>query len=584
VTSDLFTRVPAALPDILRGAERGDWRLRTACLSALGARARARSSLIGALDIVVRHIPGLGAAWAGTGYQGRYVRGPIGNGLVDRSWPVRVAAALALGDCRSADSGPALHRLLAGPYRAERIAAASAIVSCGGTVEGGPSLLSGALPAPTSIGDAHLSCDVLTALAGAHGGVLLNWRQVPGQDQPAGADPAAWGPFLAGVQLEESAPDIHAEMDRYINDGDAEYLLTKPFSRINHVQNPRLLHAFLVACEHLRLGADARVLDLGGGPAWVSELLAKLGYRPVTLDVSLPLLAIGRRRFAREGLAPWVAAADMRRLPIADGSVQGVIVIDALHHVPDVPAVFAEAFRVLDDGGAFVLAEPGEGHAESSRARSEMREYGVQEREIHLLEMFEYARRAGFADVRAVPHYEPGIAMTREQLDAAMTSPSDAWMVLNEDRPGYLAPYVIQSMFNHPILVARKGGQVADSRTPAALRADLAFKLQRDAARVTGTVTARNLGNTIWMPGSERGHVRLGIQLLTADLKLIALDYARAAFASRVAPDESVEIVVDVTLPDATTPYVLKLDMVDEGICWFEERGSNPVFAPVART
>ena len=40
----------------------------------------------------------------------------------------------------------------------------------------------------------------------------------------------------------------------------------------------------------------------------------------------------------------------MTALPIADASMSAVIVIDALHHVPDVPAVFREAFRVLDDG------------------------------------------------------------------------------------------------------------------------------------------------------------------------------------------------------------------------------------------
>jgi hypothetical protein len=268
----------------------------------------------------------------------------------------------------------------------------------------------------------------------------------------------------------------------------------------------------------------------------------------------------------------------MRRLPIASGAVQAVIVIDALHHVPDVPAVFAEAFRVLAPGGTFVLAEPGEGHSETEKARGEIREYGVQERDVHLLEVFEYARRAGFDDVRAVPHYVPGIAMTKAQLEAAMTSSADAWMVLNEDRPGYLAPYVMQSMFNHPILVSRKAGPVADSRAPATLRAEIWPRLTRDGARVAGTVTARNTGNTIWLAGCEVGHVQLGIQLLTAERKLLALDFSRAGFSGPVAPDQSVEIAVSVTLPDATTPYALKLDLVDEGICWFEHVGSKAVY------
>ena len=34
-------------------------------------------------------------------------------------------------------------------------------------------------------------------------------------------------------------------------------------------------------------------------------------------------------------------------------------------------------------------------------------------------------------------------------------------------------------------------------------------------------------------------------------------------------------------LPDDSAPYVLKLDMVDEHICWFEDMGSRPVYVSV---
>ena len=561
----------------MRGAERGDWRMRTACVSAVGQRARARPFAGGLLDLALRRRPGEGANLANTEHQGRHVLGRIADALADRSWPVRVAAALALGEFRLPAVIAQLQPLQFAPYRAERIAAAAAIVSCGGSVEGGPSLLAGALSTPARIGDGVRSVEVLDALGRAHPSVLDRWRDVPGQDQPPRGD-RAWGPFLAGAPILEPPPDLRAEIDRYVTEDEVEYLLTKPFSPINHAQNPRLLHAFLVACEHLRLPVNARVLDLGGGSGWVSELLARFGFQPLTIDVSTALLGIGRRRFARAGLTPRFAAADMRRLPIADGSVQGVIVLDALHHVPDVAAVFAEAYRVLDDGGAFVLAEPGEGHSDTGQARSEMREHGVQEREIHLAEMFEYAGRAGFSDVRVVPHYEPGVAMTQAQLDAAVTSPADAWMMLNKERPGYLVTYLIQSMFDHPILVARKGARVADSRAPSILRAELSCRLAREGARVSGTVTAQNTGDTFWLAGSERGHVRLGIQLLGPDHRLLALDFARTAIPRRTGPGESVEIPVDVTLPDAAAPYALKIDLVDEGVAWFERGGSRPIY------
>jgi hypothetical protein len=35
---------------------------------------------------------------------------------------------------------------------------------------------------------------------------------------------------------------------------------------------------------------------------------------------------------------------------------------------------------------------------------------------------------------------------------------------------------------------------------------------------------------------------------------------------------------VKVTLPHPDVPYVLKLDLVDEGICWFDDVGSRPVY------
>src|SRR6185436_5827407 len=137
---------------------------------------------------------------------------------------------------------------------------------------------------------------------------------------------------------------------------ETEYLLAKPFSPINRTQNARLLHSFLVVAEQLRVPPGGRILDLGAGPAWVSELLAKLGYRPIALDLSHALLTLGKRRFEREDLTPRFTVGDMTNLPIVTGSVDAVVVIDALHHVPGVAAVFRDAYRVLAVGGQFALA------------------------------------------------------------------------------------------------------------------------------------------------------------------------------------------------------------------------------------
>ncbi len=246
------------------------------------------------------------------------------------------------------------------------------------------------------------------------------------------------------------------------------------------------------------------------------------------------------------------------------------------------PLVFREAHRVLAEGGQFVLAEPGEGHSDSEKSRGEMLEHGVQEREVHLFEAIDYARAAGFDDVRVVPHFVPLAHMTPEDVRDAMAAPADKWVIHKEDRPGLFPQLVLQSILDRPIVVFCKGRRAIDSRTPQKLKAGITARLVREGARVSGTVAIRNLGDTIWLGRGEKvGYVLLGIQLLTAEHRVLDLNFSRSLLAADVSPDGALELDVKLTLPDTDSRYVLKLDLVDEGICWFEDVGSKPVYVEV---
>ena len=104
--------------------------------------------------------------------------------------------------------------------------------------------------------------------------------------------------------------------------------------------------------EALALPAGSRVLDLASGTGDLCVDLAAAGLQPVSIDLSLGML-----RADRSG-APRVQA-DVLRLPMADGTVDGVTCGFALRNLVELPAFFAELARVVRPGGRIALLDVG---------------------------------------------------------------------------------------------------------------------------------------------------------------------------------------------------------------------------------
>ena len=109
-----------------------------------------------------------------------------------------------------------------------------------------------------------------------------------------------------------------------------------------------------------QLGLDpgARLLDLCCGQGRHAVALARLGYRVTGLDLSRPFLLEAAGLAARHGQVVGLVAADMRRLPFADGSFDAVInLFNAFGYLEDDAQdelVLAEVARVLAAGGRFL--------------------------------------------------------------------------------------------------------------------------------------------------------------------------------------------------------------------------------------
>ena len=107
------------------------------------------------------------------------------------------------------------------------------------------------------------------------------------------------------------------------------------------------------------LPAAGIILDLGVGTGAMLSSLCGEARQVVGIDQSPAMLAEARRRVAGAGLAERVdlRLGEMTHLPLADESVDGVLLHLALHHADRPRAIFGELQRVLRPGGCLVILD-----------------------------------------------------------------------------------------------------------------------------------------------------------------------------------------------------------------------------------
>lgn len=97
-----------------------------------------------------------------------------------------------------------------------------------------------------------------------------------------------------------------------------------------------------------------RILDIGCGPGVLAKALAARGAAVTGID---PGEAAIRDAAARVPGARFERAF-AEALPFGDGSFDGAVILNALHHVPAPGAALAEAARVVGPGCPVLVVEP----------------------------------------------------------------------------------------------------------------------------------------------------------------------------------------------------------------------------------
>ena len=359
-----------------------------------------------------------------------------------------------------------------------------------------------------------------------------------------------------------------------------------------------LLHDFAVALRLLEPSPSDLIVDLGAGGGWVSDLLQRLNRRTVAVDISLDMLRVCRARGTR-GPIPAVAG-DFERLPFATGAFDKAICLSALHHVPDMRAAVREIARVVGPRGVAVFSEPGIGHSDKPWSVAATQDFGVLEQEVLIEPFVEMCRDAGFVDVHVcpiayvIPEFELSIEDWRRwkrlpRVKRPLRAAEKLWraalelvgagkesVLFEEAFAMRLVRLFQQPVEEHPFFLAAKYELPKDRRPQwrAGIRVHESPAQAAPGAEIRATVTVENRGKTTWVAKGESGHVRLGIQLLDSEGRVVSRDFARADLSEDVPPGASKTLTATFPAPAQPGRFRLKFDMVAEGVTWFEPTGS----------
>jgi glycosyltransferase involved in cell wall biosynthesis/SAM-dependent methyltransferase len=105
-----------------------------------------------------------------------------------------------------------------------------------------------------------------------------------------------------------------------------------------------------IAARLTALRRPGRLLDVGGGSGDLAAAAAELGWRTMSTDLSHEACVV-----ARAGTGRPVLQGDGASLPIRDGAVDALTLLNVVDHTTDPRAVLGEACRALAPGGVLVI-------------------------------------------------------------------------------------------------------------------------------------------------------------------------------------------------------------------------------------
>jgi len=130
------------------------------------------------------------------------------------------------------------------------------------------------------------------------------------------------------------------------------------YAEINMISSYRVVYHHEKYLEHLRgLPAGSVVLEVGGGDGTDASKLLDSELIVIQSDISVGMVKKAKTKVSPDQInsSSIHVVCDAEQIPCKSGSVDAVIIVAALHHLPSPEVFFKEVNRVLKPGGLLVV-------------------------------------------------------------------------------------------------------------------------------------------------------------------------------------------------------------------------------------
>lgn len=359
-------------------------------------------------------------------------------------------------------------------------------------------------------------------------------------------------------------------------DAERLWLYRKPYD--SGTDNPvfyQEMYQVLNLLQAMDITPSGRILEVGSGPGWVTEILMLLGFEVDAIDPAADMVRIAQERI--DAAIEHYRVDGPRRVSfhcqtleectLPSDSFDAVLLHEALHHVVDEVRGLQQIYRVLRPGGIVGVSEwawkPGDVELESA-LDEEMQQYGTLENPFAQEYLERLLTRQGFVEItryHAVNGLFPA-ALGSHAVKQVSQAPAEVTNNLTAQKPW------------------ESGPTSRDHRYRTEAEIDIVERhLDESERQVNLHLRFHNTGETIWLPSGDRGAVQIALRTGEPGSAEFFEVESRCQLSAAVPPGTTVDVEATFPLPPDFRRNEWFVDLVNEQLFWFSTRGSQA--APV---